>query len=515
MMTFRKGVPSYIALPIAAFVTYLLQLIYYSQALIDVNASVVSGLLTTWTPILILWGAIFLFKTMEVGGALHEIKRGLNQVSTHPVAQLMIVGWAFSFFIEGISGFGTPAALAAPLLTGFGFPAFPVVLFCLALNTIPVTFGAVGTPIWFGLGELNLSESALAAISLKTALIQTCAALVIPVIALRFLISWDVIRKNIIFIYLSLLATVIPYTLFSLVNAEFPSIFGGICGLLLSIFFAKKKWGLADTNTDTRETSDRMNAAQIFKALFPLSAAVLLLAVTRIPGLGLKALLTQGADWINVSVPLLGNMTVSSSLVVAIPQIFGTATGWKHPLLYIPSILPFGFVCVLCFFIFKFSKDQVGHVWHDTIQRLVKPFVALMGAMVFVKLFMLGGESAPVLILGQAIADTAGGFWRWASVYLGALGSFFAGSATVSNLTFGGIQNAFAERLNIDASMVLSLQAVGGAMGNMACIHNIVAVCAVLGLEKQEGTILKKIFPVLILYGAIAGFAAWLLGGLL
>ena len=95
------------------------------------------------------------------------------------------------------------------------------------------------------------------------------------------------------------------------------------------------------------------------------------------------------------------------------------------------------------------------------------------------------------------------------------MGSFFAGSATVSNLTFAGIQSSIAERLGVDLSIVMSLQAVGGAMGNMACIHNIVAVCAVLGLEKQEGSIIKKIFPLLVLYGLIAGFAALIIGVIL
>jgi lactate permease len=94
---------------------------------------------------------------------------------------------------------------------------------------------------------------------------------------------------------------------------------------------------------------------------------------------------------------------------------------------------------------------------------------------------------------------------------LGALGSFFSGSATISNLTFGGIQESIAQNLMLDVAMVLSLQSVGAAMGNMVSINNIVAVCSVLGIEKKEGMILKRTFIPTISYGVIAVVAGLLL----
>lgn len=58
----------------------------------------------------------------------------------------MIIGWAFAFMIEGASGFGTPAAIAAPILVGLGFNPLRVALLTLVMNSVPVSFGAVGTP---------------------------------------------------------------------------------------------------------------------------------------------------------------------------------------------------------------------------------------------------------------------------------------------------------------------------------------------------------------------------------
>ena len=89
--------------------------------------------------------------------------------------------------------------------------------------------------------------------------------------------------------------------------------------------------------------------------------------------------------------------------------------------------------------------------------------------------------------------------------YLGAVGSFFSGSATISNLTFSGIQNSIAQNLGLDRTIILSAQSVGGAMGNMVSINNIVAVCSILGIINKEGAILKKTFLPTLLYGVNRG----------
>ena len=123
MMTKKNSVPSYIALPIAAALVYVLKLTWFGSDPNLTNATVIAGLLTAMVPIFIIWGAILLFKTMEHTGAMAQVRTWLNTVSPNPVAQLMIIGWAFAFLIEGASGFGTPAAIAAPILIGLGFLA--------------------------------------------------------------------------------------------------------------------------------------------------------------------------------------------------------------------------------------------------------------------------------------------------------------------------------------------------------------------------------------------------------
>ncbi len=123
---------------------------------------------------------------------------------------------------------------------------------------------------------------------------------------------------------------------------------------------------------------------------------------------------------------------------------------------------------------------------------MINPILSLLGALVLVGLLMAGDESSSAMILGRALATATGGSWQFFSTYLGAIGSFFAGSCTISNLTFGPIQDSIVLQLSLNRTTILALQSVGGAMGNMIAIHNIVAVCSVLGLENQEGEILKR-----------------------
>jgi L-lactate permease len=65
-----------------------------------------------------------------------------------------------------------------------------------------------------------------------------------------------------------------------------------------------------------------------------------------------------------------------------------------------------------------------------------------MGALVLVSLIRKGETSStsPAVIIGSHVSDAFKGGFIAISASLGALGSFFSGSTTVSNLTFGRVQ---------------------------------------------------------------------------
>lgn len=507
-MTKRKPMRSARALPLAAAVAYFARLGWFGTDPNEVNASVVAGLLAALTPIMIVWGAIFLFRTMEHCGAMDTIRRWLNHVSRNRAAQVVIIGWSFSFLIEGASGFGTPAALAGPLLVGLGFPALRVAMACLILNSIPVSFGAVGTPTWFGFGQLGLSAEEMREVAWKTALLQCAAAAVVPLLAFRLLLSWQEIRRNLLFIYLALAASVVPMALLALVNVEFPSVAGGLVGLVAAVALARHQVGLAPAEQTAGDGGAAPPPWAMVKALFPIWGAVLVLLLTRIPALGLRGLLTAETPAWDFPLGSFGHFSISPALVLGLRGIFGTDTDWTHQVLYVPSLLPFVLIAAVSWALLAAPPGVARTVWRESAESMRDPVVTLLGALVFVRVLMVGGDSSAALIIGRSLAAATGEGWQFAAAYLGAVGSFFAGSNTVSNLTFGPIQDAIAAQMGLERTTILALQSTGGAMGNMVAIHNIVAVCSVLGIRGQEGAILKQTVAPMLLYGVIAAAAS-------
>lgn len=509
LMTKKRAVPSHIALPITALLVGLIQLFYFNSSSLLLSANVISGVLSVLTPISIIAGAILLNRVLAISGAEKVIGRWLDSISTNAVAQLMIIGWAFAFMLEGASGFGTPAAIAAPMLVGLGFNPLSVAVFALIMNSIPVSFGAVGTPIWFGLDSLNLSPEQLLSVSSQTALINFAAALVIPILALKFVVSWNLIRRNIVFIFLSILACTLPYYLLANLNYEFPSLLGGAIGLMLSIAFAKADIGLNAAENDLPK-GEKVPFRQVFFAVLPLVLLIVILIVTRISQLGIKGLLTNAQAWFGFD---LGSthVGVSQSLIISIQNILSTSVGWSYKTLYVPALIPFLLVVLISIPLLKMTGPQVKEAFSDTSRRIKLPFISLAGALVMVKFMMLGGEQSPIFLIANAFASLTGDSWSLFAAFLGALGSFFSGSATVSNLTFGAIQQSIAQQVGLSTTLILALQSAGAAMGNMVCINNIIAVSTILGFSNKEGVIIKKTIIPMLAYGAVAALVGFVL----
>ncbi len=521
LMVKKNSMPSSRALPLIAGLTYILMLVVFEADPNLVHANVVKGLLLAWTPILIIAGAILLFKTMERTGDLDVLRTWLNGITDHPVAQLMMVGWAFPFLIEGASGFGTPAAIAAPILVGLGFPPVRVAMLTLIMNSVPVSFGAIGTPTWFGFSEIDLSHAEALVVAWKTAILNSAAAVVIPPLALLFVLKPATVFRNLGYILLSTFATTLPFLAIARFNYEFPSLVGGAVGLLISVYLAHRGIGLNREAVQTRAPMERVDRPELrpgrpmesspghrhlVKASFPLWGTILILVVTRIPELGMKGWLTAATPAFHIPLGSLGDFFISPSLVVGLTGLFGTAEAWTHSILYVPSVIPFALVSFIALCASGRVRSEGLSLLRETAGRMAGPTQALLGALVFVSLMMMGGTQSAVTLIGDQLAAVTGPAWTLVAAFLGALGSFFSGSATISNLTFGGIQDAIAGSLGLDRTTILALQSAGASMGNMVCINNIVAVASILALGNREGDILKNTVLAMLAYGAVVAF---------
>lgn len=145
--------PAKKAMPVVFVVTSLVAVYVWEVTFNRVLASTIQGLLITVAVLWIIFGAILLLNTLKHSGAIKVIREGFNNVSPDRRVQVIIIAWLFGSFIEGASGFGTPAAIAAPLMVAIGFPAMAAVMIGMMIQSTPVSFGAVGTPILIGVNK--------------------------------------------------------------------------------------------------------------------------------------------------------------------------------------------------------------------------------------------------------------------------------------------------------------------------------------------------------------------------
>lgn len=509
LMVKKNALPSFVALPLIAGLVLLIQLIYFNSGIDILSAEIVSAVIKVFTPITVIFGAILFNRFSEVSGVTNTWRKWLGNINPNPVAQAMIIGWAFAFMIEGASGFGTPAAIAAPILVGLGFPAIRVSILALVMNSVPVSFGAVGTPTWFGFGSLKLAESQILEVGAITASIHALASLIIPLMALRFVVSGKEIRQNIVFIYISILGCVIPYLLLAQVNYEFPSLVGGAIGLFISVFAANMGIGLAKVEKEENQAKEKVTSSEVLKALLPIGLLIAILVITRIKQLPFKAWMNDATTWFAVQLGSLGQFELSKGLVLSLKNIFATTVGANYKILYVPALIPFVVTVLISIPLFSVSGSKTKEIFATSFKQVKNPFFALVGALIMVNLMLVGGENSMVQTIGTSFANATGKYWTYFASYLGAVGAFFSGSNTVSNLTFGGVQLTTAEVTGLSTSLILALQSVGGAMGNMVCLNNIIAVCSVLDIKNEEGAIIKKTFVPMFVYGIIAAVAAF------
>ena len=523
--------PATRAMPVAWAAAVLGAMLGWGLSTRYVAALTIHGVITAVSVLIIVFGAIVILMTLRNSGGMETIQYGMQQVTPDRRIQAIIIGFVFTAFIEGAAGFGTPAALAAPLLISLGFPPLAAVVMALVFDSYSVTFGAVGTPIVLGLkyihplvleaiadgtaGNFSSVEGFNKAIGQWAVLMQAPMIALLPVFMLGFMTRFFGQRRSWIdgfkawrFAVFAAVAVFVPYAVFGwFFGPEFPSLIGGLVGLGATVYAAKRGWFVPDETWDFGSQEDwdpewtgatgvpavtefRPHMSQLM-AWLPYGLIGLLLVLTRVPQLGLKSAL------VNVIIPfenILGFENVNNGIAI----------------LYLPGTIPFMLVAVITIFLHRMSADSAANAWADSIKKMKNPTIALVFAVAIVSIFRLSatnpeGLPSMPLALADAVAAFTGNAWPFFSNLVGGLGAFITGSNTVSDLLFAEFQWGVAEELGLSREILVASQAVGGAVGNMVCIHNIVAACAVVGMSGYEGIILRKTFWPFLLYSAVIG----------
>jgi lactate permease len=542
--------PASRAMPISYVVAIGLALFVWQVSTAQVAAATIKGLVVAATLLYIIFGAILLLNTLQESGALRTIRQGFTDITPDRRVQVIIIAWLFGSFIEGSAGFGTPAAVAVPLLVGLGFPGMAAVVAGMMIQSTPVSFGAVGTPILVGIESglgadpavLAFSEQGgysrrelLVMIGTKVALLHAIAGTLMPLFVVALMTRFFGPNKSLSeglriwkFALFAAFAMTVPYVLVAnLLGPEFPSMFGSLIGLAVVITAAKKgflmpakdevwdfdskeKWDPEWTGTvEIKDIGHRNGSMSMMKAWTPYLLVAVFLVLTRLRSLPFFEEIF-GPEKKSLS-------HILRSVKIAVPDLFGTGISADAEPLFLPGTI-FILVSVLTFFLHQMAGAAYRRACWNSARTMVTASVALIFTVPMVQVFInsqggaAGFEKMP-LALAEGVAVVAGSAWPLFAPFIGGFGAFVAGSNTVSNMMFALFQFGVGERIQVDPTWIVALQAVGGAAGNIICVHNVVAASAVVGLIGKEGAVIRKtllpFFYYALITGAVGYVAVW------
>jgi lactate permease len=517
-----------VAMPVGFVLTAVIAFIVWDFSFIHIIASCIQGMFITFDILYIIFGAILLLTLMNYSGGVRVIRQGFAGISIDRRVQVVIIVWIFGSFIEGAAGFGTPAAIVAPLLVAMGFPAMAAVMLGLMVQSTAVTFGAAGTPILVGVrGGLQSVqfESQLDAanitmldylriISMDVAILHAIAGTFMPLFMVCLMTRFFGERKSwregfaiFPFAIFGGLAFTIPYMLTGVfLGPEFPSLLGSLLAMTIVITAAKNGFLIPKTNWDfppknrwpkewlgalevRQDTLTQSKPFSLVRAWVPYIMVATILVLSRLPQLPFKSFLTR--------------------FEISYHDIFGTGISASSTPFYLPGsiLLVVGMITV---WLHKMNAGDVKRSFRESARMALGAGFVLLFTVPMVRIYINSGINPAgiagmPLVMAEWVAVNVGQIYPLFAPSIGALGAFIAGSNTVSNLMFSFFQFGVAERMSMPASMMIALQAVGAAAGNMIAIHNIVAASATVGFLNKEGLILRKTIIPTIYYVTLIG----------
>jgi lactate permease len=453
-------------------------LVFGADAPVVMGAGV-EAIFTAGTILWIIFPALCLHESQIATGAVDTLRMALTRLSGDKRLLAILIAWFFSLFIEGAAGFGTSAALAAPMLVSIGFSPLQAVTLALIGHVPGVSFGAVGTPI---LPQMAVTPFSGAQLAQASAVLHGALGWIIMVFLVRATtqgssqpapLGWAALAAGLFLGFYVLIG-------FS-VGPELPTLGAALLGGAGFVWVLQRAKPIPTPSFTPNETA-RGSSRGVLWAGLPYLVLVGCILLTR----------------------LIPDVKAATQAVTVAWSLPGGFSGQFQPLYHPGTMLLLGFA------VGGLAQGAPPAQMLGAMRRasLRLPGVALaLVAMLSVARLMV--HAGMIDALAIAASTHLGAVWPLLAPWVGILGSFVTGSATTSNILFTDFQQATAAALALPPLPLLGAQNFGAAVGNMICPHNIIAACAVVGLAGQEGAILRRTFLPCVIYALAGGALTW------
>ena len=528
--------PAKRALPLAWIVACVIAVALWKMPVISFDGTsavgqTITGFLSAFEVLVIIFGAILIMNTLSQSGAMAAINGMFKGITPDARLQAVIIGFIFGAFIEGAAGFGTPAALAAPLMISVGFPPLCAAMVALIYNSVPVCFGAVGTPTNTAFATVKDAVAGLGgdvdawkmALTFWSALPLAIGCAIILIIGVGFVCKFygkdkkfsDVLPVVPFIIYVTLVFDVFYLLIAAFIGPELVSLLAAIIALFVVMlttrkgflvpkdvwtFDKKDNWDkswLATTEVPEPKVSDM----SLIKAWLPYVIIALILVITRVSQ-RMEANAGNSGFFDKMKTFTVG--TGQSNVILG--------ANWNWAILWSPGIV-FIIVALITIPLHGMNGDAVKTAWKGALNQVKGAAIALLFGVAMVNIFRftnMPAENLPAGVpegvtysmlysMAKGLADIAGSAYLVFAPFIGVLGSYMSGSNTVSNTLFSSLQFTTAGLVGLPYVLVVALQNNGGAIGNMICVNNVVSACATTGTNGNEGKIIRvNIIPCVV-----------------
>jgi len=494
--------------------------------------SQLKGLLLSLYVLYIVWFALALYRVVDEAGALASISAAVARLTGDRLMQLLVLCWVFSSLLQGVTGFGVPVAVVAPLLVGLGFsPATSVVATSIG-HGWAVTFGSLASAFFAMVAVTGRDGADLAP---ATAALLGVVCLLCGIVPAWLHGRWAGLRHGWPAVAVIGLAMAGAQYVLAVNGIWSLASFGGGCaGLAAAAVVARLpryrrgRSGGGSGETIAREllgerqsegarlpretrhngpSGERGQSDTASSTLMPLPLAFLayLVLVTIVVAVALVPGLAEVLDRVEVTVPFPATRTALGWENVAGPGRAISVFGHAGALI--------AYACAITFAIYRrlgrYRPGAGGRIVAATVRGSALPTVGIV--------FLVGMASAMndagmTFALAEAIGRAAGPAYPIAGPFIAVLGAFVTGSNTNSNVLFAPLQQHTAAILGLNAAVVLGMQNVGGAVGSVFAPAKLVVGVSTVGLAGAEGEVVRRT----VLFGGlvvgVVGLLAWVLG---
>ncbi|WP_446899595.1 L-lactate permease [Clostridium sp. LBM24168] len=482
----KLKMPGHKACSIALVITVILAIGFWKLNAIYTASAVLEGLLNALWPIcLVIIAALFTYNLTLRTGAMDSIKEMLAGVSIDKRVLVLLIGWGFGNFMEGMAGFGTAVAIPASMLAGLGLNPFAAVVACLVANSTPTAFGSVGIPLVTLSSVTGIASPVLAA---NTAMIEVILTFISPFIMVCIVGGGIKALKGVLPItIISTVSFVLPwYIIATVVGAELPNIAGSICCMVCTVIaakiFNKKPEDKYCIEAQNEKEGTGLSLGKAVKAWSPFILIFVMLIIT------------------STLCPAINHLIAKYKTVAV---LYAGEGGGKLTFSWINTPGVIIFIAAIIGGIIQGAKaSTMLDVFFATLKANWKAMATICAVMAVAKVM---GYSGMIADIASLLVVATGGAYPLISPLIGAIGAFVTGSGTSTCVLFGGLQAQTAQNLGLSASWMAAANVLGAGIGKMVCPQGIAIGVTAINKSGSESKVLSSVFKYFILYVVIAG----------